>query len=87
MADYSGLHDTPLIVAAVECNAGANNERLVEYSPTGSTTRSSATSTARVMATMSWYIHRFSNPSSIRNFPHLPDREHTFNRRQQYGAA
>lgn len=48
VADYLDYTDTPLIVAAVECNAGANNERLVEYSPTGSTTHSSATSTARV---------------------------------------
>ena len=33
VADYLDYTDTPLIVAAVECNAGANNERLVEYSP------------------------------------------------------
>ena len=32
VADYLDYTDTPLIVAAVECNAGANNERLVEYS-------------------------------------------------------
>ena len=48
VADYLDYTDTPLIVAAVECNAGANNERLVSIRPTGSTTRSSATSTARV---------------------------------------
>ena len=30
VADYLDYTDTPLIVAAVECNAGANNERLVE---------------------------------------------------------
>ena len=33
VADYLDYTDTPLIVAAIECNAGANNERLVEYSP------------------------------------------------------
>ena len=33
VADYLDYTDTPLIVAAVECNAGPNNERLVEYSP------------------------------------------------------
>ena len=32
-APYLDYTDTPLIVAAVECNAGPNNERLVEYSP------------------------------------------------------
>ena len=30
VADYLDYTDTPLIVAAIECNAGANNERLVE---------------------------------------------------------
>ena len=33
MADYLDYTDTPVIVAAIECNAGPNNERLVEYSP------------------------------------------------------
>ena len=33
LANYLDYTDTPLIVAAVECNAGPNNERLVEYSP------------------------------------------------------
>ena len=33
VADYLDYTDTPLIVAAIECNAGANNERLGEYSP------------------------------------------------------
>ena len=47
VADYLDYTDTPLIVAAVECNAGTTS---VWWSirPTGSTTRSSATSTARV---------------------------------------
>ena len=46
VADYLDYTDTPLIVAAVECNAGANGWGSIR--PTGSTTRSSATSTARV---------------------------------------
>ena len=47
VADYLDYTDTPLIVAAVECNAGPNNERLVEYSPTALMTRPMATLTAR----------------------------------------
>ena len=41
VADYLDYTDTPLIVAAVECNAGWS------IRPTGSMTRSSATLTAR----------------------------------------
>ena len=47
VADYLDYTDTPLIVAAIECNAGANNERLVEYPPTASMTPPTATLTAR----------------------------------------
>jgi len=33
MLEFLQKHKIPLIVAAVECNHGANNERLREYSP------------------------------------------------------
>ena len=48
VADYLDYTDTPLIVAAVECNAGPTTSGWWSIRPTGSTTRSSATSTARV---------------------------------------
>ena len=77
MADYLDYTDTPLIVAAVECNAGANNERLVEYSPYRFDDPQFGHFDGTGQATMSWYIHRFK-PFIDRNFRTLPDREHTF---------
>ena len=77
VADYLDYTDTPLIVAAVECNAGANNERLVEYSPYRFDDPQFGHFDGKGQATMSWYIHRFK-PFIDRSFRTLPDREHTF---------
>lgn len=77
VADYLDYTDTPLIVAAVECNAGANNERLVEYSPYRFDDPQFGHFDGTGQATMSWYIHRFK-PFIDRNFRTLPDRAHTF---------
>ena len=77
MADYLDYTDTPLIVAAVECNAGPNNERLVEYSPYRFDDPQLGHFDGKGQATMSWFIHRFK-PFIDRNFRTLPDREHTF---------
>ena len=77
VADYLDYTDTPLIVAAVECNAGPNNERLVEYSPYRFDDPTYGHFDGKGQATMSWYIHRFK-PFIDRNFRTLPDREHTF---------
>ena len=77
VADYLDYTDTPLIVAAVECNAGANNERLVEYSPYRFDDPQFGHFDGKGQATMSWYIHRFK-PFIDHNFRTLPDREHTF---------
>ena len=77
VADYLDYTDTPLIVAAVESNAGPNNERLVEYSPYRFDDPTYGHFDGKGQATMSWYIHRFK-PFIDRNFRTLPDREHTF---------
>ena len=77
VADYLDYTDTPLIVAAVECNAGANNERLVEYSPYRFDDPTYGHFDGKGQATMSWFIHRFK-PLIDQNFRTLPDREHTF---------
>ncbi len=77
VADYLDYTDTPLIVAAVECNAGPNNERLVEYSPYRFDDPTYGHFDGKGQATMSWYIHRFK-PFIDRSFRTLPDREHTF---------
>ncbi len=77
VADYLDYTDTPLIVAAVECNAGPNNERLVEYSPYRFDDPTYGHFDGKGQATMSWFIHRFK-PFIDHNFRTLPDREHTF---------
>ena len=61
----------------MECNAGPNNERLVEYSPYRFDDPTYGHFDGKGQATMSWYIHRFK-PFIDRNFRTLPDREHTF---------
>ena len=66
VADYLDYTDTPLIVAAVECNAGANNERLVEYSPY-----------RFGKDTLNWFVHEFK-PYIDANYRTEPDRAHTF---------
>ena len=64
-------------MAAVECNAGPNNERLVEYSPYRFDDPTYGHFDGKGQATMSWFIHRFK-PFIDHNFRTLPDREHTF---------
>lgn len=77
VADYLDYTDTPLIVAAIECNAGANNERLVEYSPYRFDDATYGHFDGKGQATMSWFIHRFK-PLIDQNFRTLPDRANTF---------
>ena len=69
VADYLDYTDTPLIVAAVECNAGANNERLVEYSP--------YRFDGKGKDTLNWFVHEFK-PFIDANYRTQPDRAHTF---------
>ena len=77
VADYLDYTDTPVIVAAIECNAGPNNERLVEYSPYRFDDPTYGHFDGKGQATMSWFIHRFK-PLIDQNFRTLPDRAHTF---------
>lgn len=77
VADYLDFTDTQLIVAALECNAGANNERLIEYSPYRFDDEQFGHFDGRGDATLNWYMRRFK-PFIDRNFRTLPDREHTF---------
>ncbi len=67
VADYLDYTDTPLIVAAVECNAGANNERLVEYSPYRFDDKQYGHFDGKGKDTLNWFVHRTQ-----------PDRAHTF---------
>ena len=74
---YLDYTDTPLIVAAVECNEGKNNERLSEYTPYRFDDPEFGHFEPLGKATLSWYIQRFK-PLVDRSFRTLPDRKHTF---------
>lgn len=78
MADYTGLHDTPVIVAAIECNAGPNNERLVEYSPYRFDDPNYGHLDGKGKDTLSTGSSTSSNHPSTAPHRTLPDRAHTF---------
>ena len=77
VADYLDYTDTPLIVAAVECNAGANNERLVEYSPYRFDDKQYGHFDGKGKDTLNWFVHEFK-PCIDANYRTQPDRAHTF---------
>lgn len=77
LEEYLDFTDTPLIVAAVECNAGAENQRLIEYSPYRFDDEQFGHFDGRGRSTLEWYLRRFK-PFVDQNFRTLPDREHTF---------
>lgn len=69
--------ETPLIVAAAECNHGPNNERLMEYSPFSAEMFHAGYLKGKGKATMDWYVEWFK-PYVDAHYPTLPDRGHTF---------
>ena len=73
VADYLDYTDTPLIVAAVECNAGANNERLVEYSPYRFDDKQYGHFDGKGRDTLNWFVHEFK-PCIDANYRTQPDR-------------
>ena len=75
-SQYNPL-DEPLIVAAVECNAGANNERLVEYSPYRFDDKQYGHFDGKGKDTLNWFVHEFK-PYIDANYRTEPDRDHTF---------
>ena len=77
MADYLDYTDTPLIVAAIECNAGPNNERLVEYSPYRFDDPTYGHFDGRGRETLDWFVRELK-PTIDANFRTQPDRGHTF---------
>lgn len=77
MQEYLDYTDTPLIVAAVECNHGAHNERLSEYTPYFFRNPRFGNVKAYGRETMEWFVHSFK-PEIDRNYRTLPDRRHTF---------
>ncbi len=77
LSDYLDYTDTPLIVAAVECNHSPDGGRLSEYSPFSFEDPGLGKVVGRGRQTMEWLIKSFK-PDIDSRFPTLPDREHTF---------
>lgn len=77
MLEFLQQANVPLIVAAVECNHGANNERLSEYSPFDFDVDRFGLVKGQGKKTMDWFCKVFK-PFVDRSFPTLPDREYTF---------
>ena len=77
LGEYLDEHETPLIVAAVECNHHPDHGRIREYAPYDFSARGFGAIEGRGAQTMEWLIHSFK-PEVDRRCPTLPDREHTF---------
>ncbi len=79
--NYLVENNVPLIVAALECNhhdeADECGGRLSEYSPFDFYDRSYGRITGRGEITMEYLVNEFK-PKIDRDFPTLPDRDHTF---------
>ncbi|MGF0032926.1 alpha/beta hydrolase [Bariatricus sp. SGI.154] len=77
MKEYMDYTETPLIIAAVECNHSPNNGRLEEYSPYSFRDSRFGKVIGRGRTTMEWLVHTFKKEIDKR-FLTLPDREHTY---------
>lgn len=77
MKEYMDRTDTPLIIAAVECNHSPDHGRLSEYSPYSFSDPRFGSITGRGQQTMEWLVHTFK-PEIDARFRTLADREHTF---------
>mgnify|MGYP002511394689 CR=1 FL=1 len=77
MGDYLDYTNTPLIVAAVECNHSPDNGRLSEYSPYSFKDHKFGAVRGRGRSTMKWMIRTFKRQVD-RRYRTLSDREHTF---------
>lgn len=77
LLEYMEAHQTPLIIAAVECNHGPNNDRLKEYCPFSCEMPNVGRLPGSGRQYMEWLVRTFK-PEIDRRFPTLPDRKHTF---------
>lgn len=77
LAEYLDYYRLPVIVAAVECNHGKNNERLSEYSPFDFSDEKWGSFEGKGQVTMDWFVN-FFKPYIDKRFRTIPDREHTF---------
>lgn len=77
MKSYMDYTNTELIIAAVECSHGLNNERLKEYSPYDFYDEEFGEIKGQGKLTMDWFV-KFFKPFIDSHFRTLKDREHTF---------
>ncbi len=77
LSQYLEETQAPIIIAAVECNHGPNNDRLNEYCPFSAEMPGWGKIRGKGKATMEWFVKEFK-PYIDENYPTLPDREHTF---------
>lgn len=77
MKEYMDYTETPLIIAAVECNHSPDYGRLKEYSPFDFSDPEFGRITGKGKITMDWMTRTFK-PYIDKNFRTLPDRKHTF---------
>ena len=75
MKKYMDRTKTPVIIAAIECNH-VPGARLSEYAPFSFSLQGGAVE-GRGKETMEWLLGSFK-PMIDKNFPTLPDRDHTF---------
>ena len=74
---YLEENQVPLMVAAVECNHSPDGGRLREYCPISCELPGFGHVKGKGKVTMDWLVEQFK-PFIDREFPTLPDREHTF---------
>lgn len=77
MKKYMDKTRTPMIIVAVECNHGKNNERLKEYSPFNFGYKNELRIVGKGEKYMDWLINTLK-PITDENYPTLPDRKHTY---------
>jgi len=77
MGGYLDETGAPLIVAAVECNHHPDNGRMSEYAPFDFSHPRYGSFPGRGRQTMEWFVRNLK-PRIDRDYPTLPDREHTF---------
>ena len=77
MGEYLDKHRVPIIVAAIECNNGDNDERMLEYSPYEYDEPELGPLYGCGDDTFAWIIERFK-PFIDKHFRTMGDRDHTF---------
>lgn len=77
MAEYLDKNRVPVIIAAIECNPGENDERMLEYSPYDYVEPDLGELEGHGEETFGWILSKFK-PFIDKHFRTLGDREHTF---------